>query len=201
MKVKKDFKKIKELPFKPIKKSLSVSINEEAFKKLKLLASSAKLKSWEMLDRILVDNIDYLIKENLKKTDSAFQEKKRYKRAINIKQLNCYVSIGGWEKLDILSKLNGKSKARIVQELLLEHHPITELTERRRKIKRDERELKHFDGAFLNKLYVSVDGFIKHIKNIPRKKWDAAELKEYDLLKPYEDARLKAINNVIPEIK
>ena len=133
-------------------------------------------------------------KRNIEAGKTVIVEKKRYKRAINIKQLNCYVSIGGWEKLDILSKLNGKSKARIVQELILEHHPITELTERRRKIKRDERELKHFDGAFLNKLYVSVDGFIKHIKNIPRKKWDAAELKEYDLLKPYEDARLKAIN-------
>ena len=176
-----------------IRKPISVSIKEEAFLKLKTLAKSAKLKLWEMVDRILTEKIDYLINTGSKKFKSNSLEKRRNKRSIETKQLNCYVSIGGWEKLDYLSKLNGKSKARIVQELIMEHKPITELTEKRRIKKPDERELQHFAGAHTENLYLSSSGIIKHKNNVPKNQWKESEYKQYDVLKPYADKRIKAI--------
>ena len=185
--------KIDKLKTFIIRKPISVSIKEEAFLKLKTLAKSAKLKLWEMVDRILIEKIDYLINTGLKKIKSNSLEKRRYKRSIETKQLNCYVSIGGWEKLDYLSKLNGKSKARIVQELIMEHKPITDLTEKRRIKKPDERELQHFAGAHTENLYLSSYGIIKHKNNVPKNQWEESEYKQYDVLKPYADKRIKAI--------
>tara|TARA_Y100000589_G_scaffold323735_1_gene358711 strand:+ start:150 stop:821 length:672 start_codon:yes stop_codon:yes gene_type:complete len=176
-----------------IRKPISVSIQEEAFLKLKILARSAKLKLWEMVDRILLDKIDYLINKRLENFESTSLEKRRYKSSIGTKQLNCYVSIGGWEKLDYLSKLNGKSKARIVQELIMEHKSITELTEKRRIKKPEEKELKYFAGPHTKNLFLNSSGIIKHKNNIPKNRWGESEYKQYDVLKPYADNRIKAI--------
>ena len=135
-----NFKKQKEreakLSNKLPRKVLCVSIKKEAFEKLELAAKKAKAPIWKMLSHILfkIHELKPSIKIRGIKT-------KRYKNCKGNKQLNYKISERAWNNLDILSKADGRSKARLVQELIRDYKiPSDESLEKKKREKQRKKD-------------------------------------------------------------
>ena len=73
---------------------------------------------------------------------------KRYKYCKGNKQLNYKISERAWNNLDILSKADGKSKARLVQELIMNHELISDETLEKKKREKTEKKKLSFEEAY-----------------------------------------------------
>lgn len=199
-----NFRRIKDregkLAIKVTRKPLNVSIKQEAFNKLQDLAKRAELSNWEMLTRILNHQIpqyqslnDSLQRYDWPKIKPA--ETKHYKGSTGNKQITYRITTTAWNKLDCHSKAIGKSKARIVQELIMDHKQIPQKTlETKKKKLVIENHQRAWNRASLRsgKLYINSNNEIKHSKGIPMEMWDKKEWECHDALAKVREERLES---------
>ena len=172
--LKKQKKREAILSLKVDRKVLSVSIKKEAFEKLELLAKRGKTSNWEMLSQILL-----LIPQRKSSREIRGIKTKRYKASTGNKQLNYRINSTAWYKLEDLSKADGKSKARLVQELIMNHELISEETlEKTEK----EKQINYYSKKLTKKLYISSENMIVHKKGIPISKWNDDEYEQLQYL-------------------
>ena len=171
-----NFKKQKEreakLSNKLPRKVLSVSIKQEAFEKLELAAKKAKLPIWKMLSHILFKI--YELKPSIKISGI---KTKRYKASTGNKQLNYKISERAWNNLDILSKAEGKSKARLVQELIMAYEiPSDESLEKKKREKTEkEKQIYYQSMSHTKNLVIDNENNIVHKEGTPISKWSDNE--------------------------
>ena len=171
-----NFKKQKEreakLSNKLPRKVLCVSIKKEAFEKLELAAKKAKAPIWKMLSHILfkIHELKPSIKIRGIKT-------KRYKNCTGAKQLNYKISERAWNNLDILSKAEGKSKARLVQELIMDYEiPSIESLEKKKREKTEkEKQIYYQSMSHTKNLVIDKENSIVHKEGIHISKWSDNE--------------------------
>ena len=181
--VERNFKKQKKreaiLSLKVDRKVLSVSIKKEAFEKLELLAKRGKTSNWEMLSQILL-----LIPQRKSSREIRGIKTKRYKASTGNKQLNYRINSTAWYKLEDLSKADGKSKARLVQELIMNHELISEetLEKKEREKTEKEKQINYYSKKLTKKLYISSKNMIVHKKGIPISKWNDDEYEQLQYL-------------------
>ena len=181
--VERNFKKQKKreaiLSLKVDRKVLSVSIKKEAFEKLELLAKRGKTSNWEMLSQILL-----LIPQRKFSREIRGIKTKRYKASTGNKQLNYRINSTAWYKLEDLSKADGKSKARLVQELIMNHELISEenLEKKEREKTEKEKQINYYSKKLTKKLYISSENMIVHKKGIPISKWNDDEYEQLQYL-------------------
>ena len=181
--VERNFKKQKKreaiLSLKVDRKVLSVSIKKEAFEKLELLAKRGKTSNWEMLSQILL-----LIPQRKSSREIRGIKTKRYKASTGNKQLNYRINSTAWYKLEDLSKADGKSKARLVQELIMNHELISEenLEKKEREKTEKEKQINYYSKKLTKKLYISSENMIVHKKGIPISKWNDDEYEQLQYL-------------------
>ncbi len=171
-----NFKKQKEreakLSNKLPRKVLCVSIKQEAFEKLELAAKKAKLPIWKMLSHILFKI--YELKPSIKIRGI---KTKRYKASTGNKQLNYKISERAWNNLDILSKADGRSKARLVQELIRDYKiPSDESLEKKKREKTENEKQIYFQSRSHTKnLVIDKENNIIHRDGTPISKWNDNE--------------------------
>ena len=181
--VERNFKKQKKrkaiLSIKVARKVLSVSIKKEAFERLELSARREKITNWEMLSRILL-----LIPQRKSSIKITGIKTKRYKASTGNKQLNYRINTIAWDKLDYLSKADGKSKARLVQELIMNHKLISDETlEKKEKEKTEkEKQINYHSKKLTKKLFINRENKIVHKKGIPKSKWNDDEYRQLQYL-------------------
>ena len=153
------------------RKVLSVSIKQEAFEKLELAAKRMNISNWKMLSHILFKIYE---KPSLKIKGI---KTKRYKNCTGNKQVNYKISERAWNNLDILSKAEGKSKARLVQELIMDYEiPSIESLEKKKREKAEKE--KQFYNQSINhtkNLVINNENNIVHKEGIPISKWSENE--------------------------
>ena len=178
-----NFKKQKEreakLSNKLPRKVLSVSIKQEAFEKLELAAKKAKLPIWKMLSHILFKI--YELKPSIKISGI---KTKRYKASTGNKQLNYKISERAWNNLDILSKAEGKSKARLVQELIMAYEiPSDESLEKKKREKTEkEKQIYYQSMSHTKNLVIDNENNIVHKEGTPISKWSDNEYSQLQYL-------------------
>ena len=178
-----NFKKQKEreakLSNKLPRKVLSVSIKQEAFEKLELAAKKAKLPIWKMLSNILFKI--YELKPSIKISGI---KTKRYKASTGNKQLNYKISERAWNNLDILSKAEGKSKARLVQELIMAYEiPSEESLEKKKREKTEkEKQIYYQLMSHTKDLVIDNENNIVHKEGTPISKWSDNEYSQLQYL-------------------
>ena len=109
-----------------------------------------------------------------------------------------------WKKLDCHKVATGKSKAKIVQSLILDYKPMSlkalEKQKRNRAAIKETRDsykseaLKESNSKVKSsnkKFWVTSNGEILHKKGIPMDKWDEDEYDLYFELVPYADSLQK----------
>ncbi len=178
-----NFKKQKEretkLSNKLPRKVLCVSIKQEAFEKLELAAKKAKAPIWKMLSHILfkIHELKPSIKIRGIKT-------KRYKNCKGNKQLNYKISERAWNNLDILSKADGKSKARLVQELIMAYKiPSDESLEKKKREKTEkEKQIYYQSMSHTKNLVIDNENNIVHKEGTPISKWSDNEYSQLQYL-------------------
>ena len=154
------------------RKVLSVSIKQEVFETLELAAKKAKLPIWKMLSHILFKI--YELKPSIKIRGI---KTKRYKASTGNKQLNYKISERAWNNLDILSKAEGKSKARLVQELIRGYEiPSDEsLKKKNREKKEKEKQINYQSMSHTKNLVIDKENNIVHKEGIHISKWSDNE--------------------------
>ena len=162
--LKKQKEREEKLSIKQTRKVLSVSIKKEAFEKLELAAKRLKTSNWKMLSHIL-----FKIGEKPSLKIKGIKTK-RYKNCTGNKQVNYKISERAWNNLDILSKAEGKSKARLVQELIMDYEiPSIESLEKK------EREIHNQSINHTKNLFINNENNIVHKEGIPISKWSDNE--------------------------
>ena len=102
---------------------------------------------------------------------------KRYKASTGNKQLNYKISERAWNNLDILSKADGKSKARLVQELIMAYKiPSDESLEKKKREKTEKEKQIYFQSMSHTKnLVIDKENNIIHRDGTPISKWNDNE--------------------------
>ena len=161
------------------RKVLSVSIKQEVFETLELAAKKAKLPIWKMLSHILFKI--YELKPSIKIRGI---KTKRYKASTGNKQLNYKISERAWNNLDILSKAEGKSKARLVQELIRDYKiPSDESLEKKKREKTEkEKQIYYQSMSHTKNLVIDNENNIVHKEGIPISKWSDNEYSQLQYL-------------------
>ncbi len=201
--------------FRPIRttnKPICVRISLLAYEKLVTLSEKLKLDKRLIVDRLLKFKLPRYQSDSdsdspLKRYDWHYPEpaeKGSYKGSTGEKQITYYVSSTAWKKLDCHKVATGKSKAKIVQSLILDYKPMSAAhLERQKKRRADIKAKQDFykserekastsvTKTANRKFWVSSTGEIKHKKGIPIEKWDEAEFDLYDELVPYADSLQK----------
>ena len=178
-----NFKKQKEreakLSNKLPRKVLSVSIKQEAFEKLEIAANKEKVPIWKMLSHILFKI--YELKPSIKISGI---KTKRYKASTGSKQLNYKISERAWNNLDTLSKADGKSKARLVQELIMAYEiPSDESLEKKKREKTEKEKQIYFQSRSHTKnLVIDKENNIIHRDGTPISKWNDNEYMQLQYL-------------------
>ena len=181
--VERNFKKQKKreaiLSLKVDRKVLSVSIKQEAFEKLELAAKRIKTSNWKMLSHIL-----FKIHERKPNMRIKGIKTKRYKNSTGKKQINYKISERAWNNLDILSKAEGKSKARLVQELIMDYKiPSIESLEKKKREKTEkEKQIDYQSRRHTKNLVINNEDTIVHRKGIPKSKWNDDEYRQLQYL-------------------
>ena len=162
--LKKQKEREEKLSIKQTRKVLSVSIKQEAFEKLELAAKRIKTSNWKMLSHIL-----FKIHERKPNMRIKGIKTKRYKNSTGKKQINYKISERAWNNLDILSKADGKSKARLVQELIMNYEiPSIESLEKKKREKTEKESQIHYPSTKHTKsLVINNENMIVHKKGIP----------------------------------
>ncbi len=190
-----NFRRMKDrdgkLSIKVTRKVLNVSIKQEAFIILEDLAKRAKLSKWEMLSRILLYQIPQyqsLNSSEINRYDWPTikpAKTKHYKGSTGNKQITYRINSTAWKKLDCHSKAVGKSKARLVQELIMDHKQIPDKTinQKKEKVKNHKEKHENYHSKNLTKkLFINSDNVIVHKKGIPMDKWDDDEYRQLENL-------------------
>ena len=113
---------------------LCVTINEAAFERLVEMAEYAKLKNWEMVNRIILKGVPKDTYFSLSSIPTQLfnlrgtPRKIKYKGSEGTKQITCKVTSTAFRKLEIFKELSGFSKARIIQSLIHEYQPVSKKT-------------------------------------------------------------------------
>ena len=192
-------------PIRTTRKPISVRISLMAYEKLVSLSEKLKLDKWQIINRILLFKLPRYQSNSL--SDSPIQrydwdypepaEKGTYKGSTGEKQITYYVSSTAWKKLDCHKVATGKSKAKIVQSLILDYKPMSAAalerqTRRRLGIKATEdcyksEQKKAITSAvktYNKKFFINSNGEIVHRRRIPIDMWDDAEHDLYEELIP-----------------
>jgi hypothetical protein len=178
-----NFKKQKEreakLSNKLPRKILSVSIKQEAFEKLEIAAKKEKVPIWKMISHILFKI--YELKPSIKISGI---KTKRYKASTGSKQLNYKISERAWNNLDTLSKADGKSKARLVQELIMAYKiPSDESLEKKKREKTEkEKQIYYQSMSHTKNLVIDNENNIVHKEGTPISKWNDNEYMQLQYL-------------------
>ena len=169
---KKQKEREEKLSIKQTRKVLSVSIKQEAFEKLEIAAKRLKTSNWKMLSHIL-----FKIHELKPSMKIKGIKTKRYKNCTGNKQVNYKISERAWNNLDILSKAEGKSKARLVQELIMDYEiPSIESLEKKKREKAEkEKQIYHQSINHTKNLFINNENNIVHKEGIPISKWSDNE--------------------------
>ena len=196
--LKKQKKREAILSSKVPRKVLCVSIKQEAFERLELSAKRKKTSNWEMLSHIL-----FLIPQSKSSVKIKSIKTKRYKASTGNKQLNYRINATAWNKLEDLSKADGKSKARLVQELIMNHELISDET-----LKKDEREKKerekhinYHSKKLTKKLFINHKNVIVHKEGIPMDKWNDEEYEQLQYLQKIQIEMFKKIQKKAKDAK
>ena len=150
---KKDFRSVHKedgkIGVRVTRKALCVTINKDAYEKLTELAQKEGIERWKMLTRIIIYSIPcysshgdtplkrYSWDNRLLKPQ---HRKVSYKGAKGTKQINYDITSTAWNKLECHKTASGKSKARIVQSIILHYTPTT--PEKRAQVKQRDEDLK-----------------------------------------------------------
>ncbi len=201
-------------PIRTTRRPISVRISQMAYEKLVTLSEKLKLDKWQIINRILLFKLPRYQSNSdsdspLKRYDWDYPEpaeKGSYKGSTGEKQITYYISSTAWKKLDCHKVATGKSKAKIVQSLILDYKPMSaayleKQKKRRASIKTTEESCKREQEKASNsttktsnrKFWVSSTGEIIHKKRIPIEKWDEAEFDLYDELVPYANSLQKQV--------
>ena len=186
------------------RRALSVSVNLEAFERLTELSQQEGLDKWVMLTRMIIYSIpsysyysgdsnqhswdDHLLKPTNRSV--------RYKGSKGTKQITYDISSTAWNKLECHKTATGKSKARLVQDIILHYKPTSQKQrEANKRLRREDKEKYGF--ALVPKLNakptkaisntfklerVNGDFVYVHRKGISPEYWDDEELDEYERL-------------------
>ena len=199
-------------PIRTTRKPISVRISLMAYEKLVELSEKLKLDKWQIINRILLFKLPRYQSDS--SSDSPLQRyewyypepasKGTYKGSTGEKQITYYISSTAWKKLDCHKVATGKSKAKIVQSLILDYKPLSAAarerqTRRRLGIKATEDFYKSEqkksstseEKRYNKKFFVNSNGEIEHRRRIPIENWDDAEFDLYDELVPYADSLQK----------
>ena len=93
------------------------------------------------------------------------------------KQVNYKISERAWNNLDILSKSDGKSKARLVQELIMDYEiPSIESLEKKKREKAEgKKQIYNQSINHTKNLFINNENKIEHKEGIPISKWSDNE--------------------------
>ena len=155
------------------RKPLCIRINQEAAAILYEAAKREGIAKWKLLDRMIKLGIPGSLNENsggntrLPILISEETQKIRYKGSKGSVQINYRITVTAWEKLERHSKVKlGQSKAKAVQELILNYKFITDAArERNQRYQAKDRRIKESYGY--RKIQNSEDQ-----ENIRRKPWE-----------------------------
>ena len=177
--LKKQKERESKLSNKEVRKIVSVSIKQEAFEKLELAAKRMNISNWKMLSHIL-----FKIHERKPSMKITGIKTKRYKNSTGNKQVNYKISERAWNNLDILSKSDGKSKARLVQELIMDYEIPSEESLEKKKREKTEKEIQidYQSRRHTKNLVINNEDTIIHRKGIPISKWNDNEYRELQYL-------------------
>mgnify|MGYP003140755301 CR=1 FL=1 len=173
------------------RRALSVSISLEAFEKLVGLAESEGIDRWKMLTRMI---IYYLPKYSTHNSDSNRHQwddkllkpetrSVKYKGVKGAKQITYDISTTAWNKLECHKTASGKSKARIVQYLILDYTPTT--PEQRAKMKEQYNAYQNHEPSWTKRKeltpsrFTYEDGEIIHREGLPPEQWTEEEAEMY----------------------
>ena len=177
--LKKQKERESKLSIKEVRKIVSVSIKQEAFEKLELAAKRMNISNWKMLSHIL-----FKIHERKPSMKITGIKTKRYKNSTGNKQVNYKISEIAWNNLDILSKSDGKSKARLVQELIMDYEIPSEESLEKKKREKTEKEIQidYQSRRHTKNLVINNEDSIVHRKGIPKSKWNDDEYRQLQYL-------------------
>ena len=128
------------------RKVLNVSINKDAYHKLHELSEIEGIKKWQMLSRIIIQSIrnkHYKVNERwVNDLLNPVNRTIKYKGTKGRKQISYQISEAAWNKLECHKTASGKSKARIVQSIILYYTFQTpeQLAKQKEGVKRREQE-------------------------------------------------------------
>ena len=204
-------------PIRTTRKPISVRISELAYEKLVALSEKLKLDKWQVVNRILLFKLpryqsNSASESPLQRYEWHYPEpakKGTYKGSTGDKQITYYISSTAWKKLDCHKVATGKSKAKIVQSLLLDYKPMSmkalEKQKRHRAAIKETRDSYKSEALKVSsskgnksessnkKFWVTSTGEILHKKRIPIDKWDEAEHDLYLELVPYAEDLQKIV--------
>ena len=184
------------------RRTINVSINQEAFDKLIELSESEQLSRWKMLTRIIITQIPMYAKPTTSSSPTKrydwdeslltpTDEKISYKGTEGERQVTYQITSTAFKKLESHKNATAQSKARIIQSLILNYKPTT--PEQRQKqnayIKASRKNYQQTTKAialdesvspFKRSKFFKQDGLILHVKGLPPEKWDDDELDEFE---------------------
>jgi len=184
------------------RKTINISINQDAFNRLIELSESEQLSRWKMLTRIILTQIPMYAKlttssSPIERYDwderllTPTNKKISYKGTQGEKQVTYQITSTAFKKLESHKNATAQSKARIIQSLILNYKPTTQEQREKEKafIKASRKNYQQttkanaLDGSvhqFKPRKFINQDGVILHVKGLPPEKWDDDELDEFE---------------------
>ena len=184
------------------RKTINVSINQEAFDKLIELSESEQLSRWKMLTRIIITQIPMYAKlttssSPTKRYDwdesllTPTDKKISYKGTEGERQVTYQITSTAFKKLESHKNATAQSKARIIQSLILNYKPTTQKQRVKQNayIKASRKNYQQTTKAialdesvspFKRRKFFNQDGLVLHVKGLPPEKWDDDELDEFE---------------------
>ena len=184
------------------RRALSVSVSLEAFERLTELSQDEGLDKWVMLTRMIIYSIPKYSSHNQDSTHSwdrhllkPTNRTVKYKGVKGAKQITYDITSTAWNKLECHKTATGKSKARLVQDIILHYKPTSQ--KQRDYMKQRNKEMREKYGYapkpingkpthgnakhFRLENYQGMLNWI-HVKGISPEYWNESELDEYQKL-------------------
>ena len=183
------------------RRALSVSISLKAYEKLVELSKQEGIDRWRMLTRMIIYAIPKysnfgdtpLTRHSWDETLLHPKERSvKYKGTKGDKQITYYITSTAWNKLECHKTATGKSKARLIQSIILNYKPTTQ--KQRDYMKQRNQDMREEYGyapkptsvksskQFSKKFIYRGNGLWEHVKRIPPEHWDEKEIDEYQKL-------------------
>ncbi len=184
------------------RKTINVSISQEAFDRLIEFSESEQLSRWKMLTRIIITQIPMYAKlmtssSPTKRYDcdesllTPTDKKISYKGTEGQRQVTYQITSTAFKKLESHENATAQSKERIIQSLILSYKPITQEQKEKQNayIKASRKNYQQIPkaitldksvGPFNRRKFFNQGGLILHVKGLPPEKWDDDELDEFE---------------------